>query len=130
MAVPLGRMPQRVIAAARMCVRRVIGSEAKLSKIASRLSGLLVMAASLASAMPSLTGAADLASIYYAGPLRSVAFNWVGPYVGATLGYQWSNFESDPTTPPRVAGGLRPGFNWRNGSLGGQTEIGFSAGDD
>jgi len=123
-------MPQRVIAAARMCVRRVIGSEAKLSKIASRLSGLLVMAASLASATPSLTTAADLASIYYAAPLRSVAFNWVGPYIGATLGHEWGNFDNDPTTPKGVAGGLPAGFNWQNGILGGEPDIGFTAGDD
>jgi outer membrane immunogenic protein len=123
-------MPQRVIAAARMCVRRVVGSEAKLSKIASRLSGLLVMAASLASATPSLTTAADLASIYSVAPLQSVAFSWVGPYVGATLGYQWGNFDNDPTTPKGLAGGLPADFNWQNGRLGGQTEIGFTAGGD
>lgn len=101
-----------------------------MSKIASRLSGLLVMAASLASATPSLTTAADLASIYYAAPLRSVAFNWVGPYIGATLGHEWGNFDNDPTTPKGVAGGFAAGFNWQNGSLGGEPDIGFTAGDD
>src|SRR5215469_1841146 len=130
MAVPLGSRPHRSIAAW-ICVRRVIGSEANLSTIASRLCGLLVMATSLASAPPSLAtaAAADLASIYYAAPVRSVAFNWAGAYVGATFGYEWSSVDNNPTNPNGVAGGFEAGFNRQNGSpvYGGETRLGFSA---
>jgi len=89
------------------------------------------MATSLASAPPSLAtaAAADLASIYYAAPVRSVAFNWAGAYVGATFGYEWSSVDNNPTNPNGVAGGFEAGFNRQNGSpvYGGETGLGFSA---
>jgi hypothetical protein len=131
MAVPLGSTPHRAIAVAWMCVPGVIGSEAKLRKIPSRLSGLLVMAASLAGATPSLTTAADLASIYYAAPVRYVALNLVGPHVGATLGYEWGCIDNNPMTAMGLATGLQA-TDWGDESFvyGGETDVGPSAADN
>jgi hypothetical protein len=70
-----------------------------LTKVATRLSGLLA-AASLVSAMTSAitnattnsvtsaAAAAELAPNYHGGPTPYFAFSWAGPYVGATLGYE------------------------------------------
>ena len=66
-----------------------------MTKIGIKISGILLMAASLASAMTSGATAADLASIYYGGPARSFAFTWAGPYAGATLGYEWGTILDD-----------------------------------
>ena len=81
-----------------------------MTKVASRLSGLL-MAATLASAvtsaltiattnattsaMTSVATAAELTPNYYGGPRTYFAFSWVGPYVGATLGYEWGNIDNN-----------------------------------
>jgi outer membrane immunogenic protein len=113
-----------------------------LTKVATRLSGLLA-AASLASAMTSaitnattnsvtsVAAAAELAPNYYGGPTPYFAFSWVGPYVGATLGYEWGSIENNPTRPNGVAGGFEAGFNWQNGNLiyGGEADS-FSAAND
>ena len=114
-----------------------------MTKVATRLSGLLA-AASLASAMTSaitnattnsvtsVAAAAELAPNYYGGPTPYFAFSWVGPYVGATLGYEWGSIENNPTRPNGVAGGFEAGFNWQNGNLiyGGEADISFSAAND
>lgn len=114
-----------------------------LTKVASRLSGLLA-AASLAStmttaitnattsSMTSVAAAAELAPNYYGGPTPYFAFSWAGPYVGATLGYEWGSIDNNPTYPDGVAGGFEAGFNWQNGHFvyGGEAEISFSAADD
>jgi outer membrane immunogenic protein len=103
-----------------------------LTKIASKISGILLMAASSATAMTSVATAADLASIYYGGPARNFAFTWAGPYAGGTLGYEWGTIDNNPTHPNGVAGGLEAGFNWQNGNIvyGGEADINFSAADD
>jgi outer membrane immunogenic protein len=99
-----------------------------LTKVASRLSGLLA-AASLASAMTSaitnattssmtsVAAAAELAPNYYGGPTPYFAFSWAGPYVGATLGYEWGSIDNNPTRPNGAAGGFEAGFNWQNGNF-------------
>lgn len=103
-----------------------------MTKIGIKISGILLMAASLASAMTSGATAADLASIYYGGPARSFAFTWAGPYAGATLGYEWGTIDNNPAHPNGVAGGLEAGFNWQNGNIvyGGEADINFSAADN
>jgi outer membrane immunogenic protein len=110
--------------------RRASAGRPGLSKIASRLSGMLVLAASLLAASPSLATAAELASNYYTAA-RSVAFGWAGPYV-ATLGYEWGGVDNNPAEPKGVAGGLEAGFNWQNGSFvyGGEADFSFSAAED
>jgi outer membrane immunogenic protein len=102
-----------------------------LTKVASGLSGMLLMAASLAGTVTSAATAADLTPNYYGGP-PYFAFSWAGPYVGATLGYEWGSIDNNPTRPNGVAGGLETGINWQNGNFvyGGAADINFSAADD
>jgi outer membrane immunogenic protein len=80
----------------------------------------------------SVAAAAELAPNYYGGPTPYFAFSWVGPYVGATLGYEWGSIENNPTRPNGVAGGFEAGFNWQNGNFiyGGEADISFSAAND
>jgi len=114
-----------------------------LKKVASRLSGLLAVAGlanamtsaitnATTSSMTSVAAAAELAPNYYGGPTPYFAFSWVGPYVGATLGYEWGSIENNPTRPNGVAGGFEAGFNWQNGNFiyGGEADISFSAAND
>ena len=115
-----------------------------LAKAASKLSGIVLMAASLASAMTSsmtsamtsaitsAAAAADLTWNQYSGPAQYVPFSRAGPYVGATLGYEWGSIDNNPTHPNGIAGGIEAGFNWQNGNFvfGGETDINFSAADD
>jgi outer membrane immunogenic protein len=103
-----------------------------LTKIGSKISGVLLMAASLASEVTSEASAADPASIDYGGPARSFASSWTGPYAGASLGYEWGTIDNNPTHPHGVAGGLEAGFNWQNGNIvySGEADINFSAADD
>jgi outer membrane immunogenic protein len=111
-----------------------------LTRLASRLFGVALMAASLASAMTSATtsamtsaaAAADLASNRNGGLAQYVPFSWVGPYAGATLGYEWGSIDNTPTHPNGVAGGIETGFNWQHANFvyGGEADINFSAADD
>jgi outer membrane immunogenic protein len=103
-----------------------------VSEIARRLPGILLIAASLAGALPCFASAGGLASTDYRAPVRYLAFSWTGPYVGATFGYEWGNVDGNPARPKGVAGGLEVGFNWQSGSFvyGGETDIGFSAAED
>jgi len=103
-----------------------------VSEIASRLSGILLMAASLAGAMPCLASAGGQAFTDYRAPVRYLMFNWAGAYVGATLGYEWGSVDNNPANPKGVAGGLEAGFNWQSRSFvyGGETDISFSAAED
>jgi outer membrane immunogenic protein len=93
----------------------------------------------LASAAISLvlaTGAfaADIQRGYqrpYAAP-PPLAHSWMGPYLGATLGYQWGETTHNPTEPSGITGGLTLGYNWQSGQFvfGGETDIQLSAADD
>jgi outer membrane immunogenic protein len=80
--------------------------------------------------------AADFpASPYYTAPAPnyySSAYNWIGPYVGATLGYEWGSVSNNPTHPTGVAGGAEAGFNWQHGNFvyGLEGDINLSAADD
>jgi outer membrane immunogenic protein len=100
-----------------------------LANLASKLCGACLMTASLAIA----AAAADLGPNYYSDSLgRYFAFSWAGPYLGATLGYEWSSVHNNPAHPSGVAGGLEGGFNWQNGNFvyGGEADINFSAAED
>jgi outer membrane immunogenic protein len=82
--------------------------------------------------MTSAAAAADLAWNHFGGPALYVPFSWAGPYVGATLGYEWGSIDNNPTRPNGVAGGFETGFNWQNGNFvyGGEADINFSAAND
>ena len=83
-----------------------------MAKAASKLSGIVLMAASLAStttssmtsAITSAAAAADLTWNQYSGLAQYVPFSWAGPYVGATLSYEWGSIDNNPTHPNGIAG--------------------------
>jgi outer membrane immunogenic protein len=56
--------------------------------------------------------AADIPPRTYApAPYAAVPafYSWMGPYVGANLGYQWGNTTNNPTNPAGIFGGLQTG---------------------
>jgi outer membrane immunogenic protein len=78
--------------------------------------------------------AADLQRGYpqYAPPPPPLAYRWMGPYFGASLGYQWGDIDNNPTRPSGVLGGLQAGYNWQNGNFvfGAEGDINISNADD
>jgi outer membrane immunogenic protein len=70
--------------------------------------------------------AADLpAANYYSAPAPLSGFNWMGPYLGANVGYEWGNVSHNPTNPSGIAGGIEAGYNWQFGQFvtGVETDI-------
>jgi outer membrane immunogenic protein len=77
--------------------------------------------------------AADLpAGPYYTAPAPLNAYSWAGPYLGATIGYEWGSVSNNPTHPSGIAGGAEGGYNWQRGAFvfGGETDINLSGADD
>ncbi|MGH6672322.1 MAG: outer membrane protein [Xanthobacteraceae bacterium] len=77
--------------------------------------------------------AADLpGGPYYTTPEPLSANSWAGPYLGATLGYEWGSVDNNPTKPSGIAGGVEAGYNWQRGAFvfGGETDIQLSDADD
>lgn len=68
---------------------------------------------------------------YYSSP-APVGYNWIGPYVGANVGYQWGRTTNNATRPDGIEGGLQAGYNWQSGSFvfGGETDLQISGADD
>jgi outer membrane immunogenic protein len=66
-------------------------------------------------------------------PYNALAtYNWMGPYIGANLGYQWSTVSTNPTRPSGVAGGVQAGYNSQSGQFvfGGETDLQLSGAND
>lgn len=82
------------------------------------------------------TGAANAADIpprtYAPQPYVPAVYSWMGPYVGANVGYQWGETTKNPTEPAGIFGGLQLGYNFQTGQfvLGVETDIQLSAADD
>jgi len=80
--------------------------------------------------------AADIGASPYSAPAYAPAtmqsYSWMGPYVGANLGYQWGTTTNNPTRPSGFAGGLQGGYNWQTGQFvfGGETDMQISGADD
>jgi outer membrane immunogenic protein len=77
--------------------------------------------------------AADLpGGPYYTTPEPLSAYSWAGPYLGATVGYEWGTVDNSPTQPSGIAGGVEAGYNWQRGAfvLGSETDIQLSGADD
>jgi outer membrane immunogenic protein len=77
--------------------------------------------------------AADIPGISrpYAAPARAyAAYNWMGLYIGANLGYQWGDIA--PADPRGGAFGLQAGYNWQHGQLviGAETDVQWSNAED
>ena len=89
-----------------------------------------VLGAALALTTSGLAAAADLPFYTAREPLN--AYSWAGPYLGATLGYEWGTVSNNPTRPAGIAGGIQGGYNWQRGAFvfGGETDIQLSGADD
>jgi outer membrane immunogenic protein len=76
--------------------------------------------------------AADIPRLPYATPYMVTVHNWSGPYLGGQLGYQWGNATNNPARPSGIAGGVRGGYNWQNGSFvfGAEADLNLSAAQD
>ena len=79
--------------------------------------------------------AADLSGMSrpYAAPAPAyAAYNWMGPYIGANVGYQWGNVTHNGTEPAGSIFGAQAGYNWQNGQLvvGVETDWQWSNADD
>lgn len=48
---------------------------------------------------------------------QPLANSWIGPYIGANLGFGWGSITNNPTDPSGVFGGLQAGYNWQSGAL-------------
>jgi outer membrane immunogenic protein len=91
------------------------------------------LGAALSVAMGGLALGADLpASSYYTAPAPLNAYSWIGPYIGANLGYEWGEVSNNPTRPSGLAGGLQAGYNWQFGQFvaGAETDIQASGAED
>jgi outer membrane immunogenic protein len=92
-----------------------------------------VLAAALSLAVTGAAFAADVAApnYYYTAP-PPLAASWAGPYIGATLGYEWGEVSNNPTQPSGIEGGLEAGFNWQHGNFvyGGEADINLSGAED
>jgi outer membrane immunogenic protein len=94
---------------------------------------VVCLSAMLTLATTSLALAADLGGgPYYTAPQPLSAYSWAGPYLGATLGYEWGSVDNSNTKPSGIAGGVEAGYNWQRGVFvfGGETDIQLSGADD
>jgi outer membrane immunogenic protein len=96
--------------------------------------GLLATTAILSSALgwalsASAAGAADF---YKAPPPVPYGYSWMGPYVGANLGYEWGQVSNSGAKPSGIAGGFQGGYNWQFGQfvLGAETDLQLSDSND
>jgi len=95
--------------------------------------GAALVAATATAGAAAVALAADLpAGNYYTAPAPLSASSWAGPYLGATLGYEWGRVDNNPTRPTGIEGGIAAGYNWQMGQFvaGVETDISVSAASD
>lgn len=92
---------------------------------------ILVLAAVTLSAT-STANAADISRSLGSYSPAYAAYSWMGPYVGANIGYEWGSLSNNPTKPSGLMGGLQAGYNWQSGQLvvGAETDLQISGADD
>ena len=99
-----------------------------MRKSAIAMTGLALVAAAGAAQ------SADLGAMRpYAAPAPAyAAYNWMGPYIGANVGYQWGDTTHSPTKPSGGLFGAQAGYNWQSGALvfGVETDLQWSNADD
>ena len=73
-----------------------------------------------------MTGVATAADYFAPSPLGP--YSWIGPYMGATAGYQWGWVSNSPTQPSGLEGGIEGGYNWQRGNFvfGGEADLNLS----
>ncbi len=74
-----------------------------------------------------MTGVATAADYFAPSPLGP--YSWIGPYIGATAGYQWGWVSNSPTQPAGLEGGIEGGYNWQRGNFvfGGEADLNLSS---
>lgn len=99
-----------------------------MRKSAIAMAGLALMAAA---------GGAQAADLGYNRPYAApapayAAYNWMGPYIGANLGYQWGDTTHAPNKPSGTVFGGQAGYNWQNGQMvyGVETDFQWSNAND
>lgn len=92
----------------------------------------------IVAALIGLSASAQAADLYgqrraapYAQP-QPLVFSWVGPYIGANLGYSWGDITNSRTEPSGIFGGLQAGYNWQAGAwvFGVEGDIQLNSADD
>ncbi len=63
---------------------------------------------------------------------QSLVYNWVGPYLGVNIGYDWGSITNNPTRPSGVMGGVQGGYNWQSGPwvFGVEADVQANGADD
>lgn len=78
--------------------------------------------------------AADLGYQRRAEPyaVQPLVYSWVGPYIGANLGYGWGDITNNPTSPSGLLGGVQAGYNWQSGAwvFGLEGDVQINGADD
>ena len=64
-------------------------------------------------------------------PAPLSAGSWVGPYLGANVGYELATVDNNPAKPSGIAGGIEAGYNWQRGQFvfGGEADFQLSGAD-
>lgn len=114
-------------------MRKLYGTARLGRRVGAVSLGAASLGATLILATSGLAHAADLpGGPYYTTREPLSAYSWAGPYLGATLGYEWGNVDNNNTRPSGIAGGIEAGYNWQRGAFvfGGETDIQLSGADD
>jgi len=70
-----------------------------------------ILGAAFSLAAAGIAAAADFpANNYYTAPAPLSAGSWVGPYLGANVGYELATVDNNPTKPSGIAGGIEAGY--------------------
>jgi outer membrane immunogenic protein len=96
---------------------------------------MIAMAGMALLATTAVSDAADLGPISrpYAAPTPAyAAYNWMGPYIGANVGYEWGSVTHSSAGPSGGVVGGQIGYNWQNGQLvfGVETDLQWASADD
>jgi outer membrane immunogenic protein len=76
--------------------------------------------------------AADLPRVPYGGAAPYPTYNWVGPYIGVNVGYQFGSATHSSASPSGLMGGVQAGHNWQIGEFvfGAETDLQLSDAND
>src|ERR1700677_541445 len=101
----------------------------RLATTAVRATSWTVSSALFCVLLASTAGAADF---YKAPPATPYGYSWMGPYLGANLGYEWGELSNSGAKPSGIAGGFQGGYNWQFGQfvLGAETDLQLSDSND